>query len=167
MPSGVLDVLTPYVDRYEQLDGVDYRKCVFMFISNRGGSRIEEIVLEKYKQQLTREQLSLHHFRRELENIVLNETGGLQGSQLISKKLIDHYVPFLPLEKYNIITCLEAAYDRMGTPPCDPALNFGKLADQLDYGPEENKIFAKEGAKNVDIVLNYAIELSNNGLTTK
>ena len=32
MPSGVLDSLKPYIDFYENIDGVDYRKNVFIFL---------------------------------------------------------------------------------------------------------------------------------------
>lgn len=35
-------------------------------------------------------------------------TGGLKKSRLIDSHIIDHYVPFLPLEKKHVKQCIEA-----------------------------------------------------------
>lgn len=32
MPDGVLDVLKPYLKNHQQLDGIDYRKTIFLFL---------------------------------------------------------------------------------------------------------------------------------------
>lgn len=35
-------------------------------------------------------------------------TGGLKKSHLIDSHIIDHYIPFLPLEKTHVMQCIEA-----------------------------------------------------------
>ena len=37
MPPGVLDGIKPFLDHYEAIDGVDYRRNIFIFLSNTGG----------------------------------------------------------------------------------------------------------------------------------
>ena len=32
LPHGLLDVIKPYLDYYEKLGGVDYRKAIFLFL---------------------------------------------------------------------------------------------------------------------------------------
>jgi len=39
-------------------------------------------------------------------NIV--STGGLKKSQMIDSHIIDHFIPFLPMEKIHVIQCIEA-----------------------------------------------------------
>lgn len=34
--------------------------------------------------------------------------GGLKKSRLIDSHIIDHYVPFLPLEKIHVLQCIDA-----------------------------------------------------------
>jgi hypothetical protein len=41
-------------------------------------------------------------------------SGGFHMSETIGSNLIDHYVPFLPLEKSHVVQCIEAEYHRRG-----------------------------------------------------
>lgn len=40
--------------------------------------------------------------------VLLCLTGGLKKSHLIDSHIIDHYIPFLPLEKKHVMQCIEA-----------------------------------------------------------
>lgn len=33
MPEGLLDTLSPFLDHHSNVDGVDYRKSIFLFLS--------------------------------------------------------------------------------------------------------------------------------------
>lgn len=43
-------------------------------------------------------------------------TGGLKKSRLIDSHVIDHYVPFLPLEKMHVKQCIEAELRHQNKP---------------------------------------------------
>lgn len=43
--------------------------------------------------------------------------GGLRGSSLIEKSLIDVYVPFLPMEKQHVRQCAENEFRRQNYTP--------------------------------------------------
>lgn len=42
--------------------------------------------------------------------------GGLKKSSLIDSQIIDHYVPFLPLEKVHVEQCIEAEMKNLKIP---------------------------------------------------
>ena len=61
MPRGVLDGIKPYLDHYEKIDGVDYRRAIFIFLSNTGGKAITKTALESWKSGKDRKSISFAH----------------------------------------------------------------------------------------------------------
>ncbi|XP_077140600.1 torsin-1A-like isoform X4 [Ranitomeya variabilis] len=49
MPPGLIDVIKPYLDYYEELDGLSFRKCIFIFLSNTGGEKLTELAMEFWR----------------------------------------------------------------------------------------------------------------------
>ena len=43
-----------------------------------------------------------------------NEPGGLHGSSVIQKSLVDVFVPFLPLERRHVKMCAEQEFQQRG-----------------------------------------------------
>lgn len=65
-----------------------------------------------------REKTKLHHFERLLELTAFNVDGGLQKTSLIKSHLIDHFIPFLPLENRHVVKCIETEFkNRRKTAP--------------------------------------------------
>lgn len=52
--------------------------------------------------------------------------GGLQASDLIDHSLIDHFVPFLPLERSHVEQCIKAELEKY-------SVNYDKDIIQLVY----------------------------------
>eukprot|EP00092_Neocalanus_flemingeri_P055137 GFUD01065063.1.p1 GENE.GFUD01065063.1~~GFUD01065063.1.p1 ORF type:complete len:263 (-),score=82.69 GFUD01065063.1:116-904(-) len=59
MPPGVLDSIKPFLDHYEHIDGVDYRKNIFLFLSNTGGREITSTTLDSWNRGKDRQQISV------------------------------------------------------------------------------------------------------------
>lgn len=59
-----------------------------------------------------RDDSKLHHFESILEQAAYNLQGALENSKPIEASLIDHYVPFLPLEKKHVEKCIRAEFKR-------------------------------------------------------
>ncbi|XP_069741261.1 torsin-1B-like isoform X2 [Narcine bancroftii] len=59
MQAGLIDAIKPYLDYYENIDGVVYRKAIFIFLSNAGGERITEIALDFWQKGNKREDIQL------------------------------------------------------------------------------------------------------------
>lgn len=115
MPAGVFDTITSLLDHHEKINDLDFRKAVFIFLANAGGVEIAETVYKHYtgKHQI-REDLKLYHFEQILELSAYNRDGGLKKSKPIESGLIDHFIPFLPLEKHHVIGCIEVEFKRLG-----------------------------------------------------
>lgn len=120
MPPGVFDTITSLLDHHERVQGVDFRKAVFIFLTNTGGVEISDTLLQLYRRKgFHREQAELKSFEHALELSAYNRQGGLQHSKPIESGLIDHYIPFLPLERRHVERCIEAEFGRLGTEPTD------------------------------------------------
>ncbi|KAG1714239.1 Torsin-1B [Nymphon striatum] len=154
-PFGIVDIIKPFLDYHDSIDGVDYRKSTFIFLSpkvislylsNTGGSAISKNVYEFWKVG-QREEITL----KDLENQVMieayNEKGGMKGMDIIDKNLVSAYVPFLPLERKQVKLCIKDEVATRRVYVSDELIN--KIADQLDYFPEDTMVFSKTGCKRV------------------
>ena len=112
MPEGLVDAIMPFADFHEDIGGVDFRRSIFIFLSNTGGKAITERTFDLWKEGKNRKDMSYTDFEDLIFKGAFNEPGGLQHSGLLGKSLVDHFVPFLPLEAPHIKQCIKAA---MGT----------------------------------------------------
>jgi len=156
MPPGVLDGIKPFLDHYEAIDGVDYRGNIFLFLSNTGGKEITGAALEAWRAGRKREEISF----RDLEPLIaagaFNEQGGLQYSRMIEKNLVDVFVPFLPLERRHVRTCVANELRRRGLVE-DPKV-IEKVTDELSYWPKDIKLFSSSGCKRVAQKIDLVVE---------
>lgn len=76
MPSNVLNIIKPMIDYRDDVDGVDYRECIFIFLSNTGADLINEQFLEMWKNGgVKREDLKLKDFEGLITKGSFNEKG--------------------------------------------------------------------------------------------
>ena len=104
MPEGLVDILKPFLD-HQKVDGVDYRKSVFLFLSNTGGNLINEEVLKNWKLGKERESITIKQMDRIINLGTFNSKGGFWHAAVIQANLIDYFVPFLPLNRSHIKQC--------------------------------------------------------------
>ena len=97
----------PYPDNYNEIDGVDYRKNIFIFLSDVEAEEINNETYNHLKSGKIREEVTNHKMQVVLQGAISNETGWLKVTVLMSAGLIDFFVPFLPLEKKHIKQCIE------------------------------------------------------------
>ncbi|VDD91730.1 unnamed protein product [Enterobius vermicularis] len=147
MPSKVMDVIKPFIDHYDSLEGVDYRKNIFIFLSNSGGNEIAQRTLQHYNAGKMREQITLEEMERVLIQEAFNSEGGLKTSELISRHLIDHFVPFLPLERKHILLCIRDYLRSQGYTVTNERIT--DIAETLQYFPKSNGIYSSSGCKRV------------------
>ncbi len=156
MPDGLIDTVKPYIDHYKEINGVDYRKSIFIFLSNTGGNDITKKTLEHWQSGLPREELALKDMEEVINIGAFNEKGGLWHSSLIEKNLISAFIPFLPLERRHVKLCVRDDLEAKGHPVTEELLS--KVADELLYFPQENKLFSKSGCKRVSQKVDLLIE---------
>lgn len=72
-PPGVLDALVPFVHHPGTvLDGQDYKKSIFVFLSNVGAQEITKITQQAWTEGKRREDLSFKDFEQVLSNEAFN-----------------------------------------------------------------------------------------------
>ncbi|GAB6031515.1 Torsin-1B [Chamberlinius hualienensis] len=155
MPSGVLDAIKPLLDYFDVIDGVDYRKSIFIFLSNTGGSDITRKMLEFWSIGKMRESITYLDFEDIIRKGAFNEEGGLFQATVIDKNLIDYYVPFLPLEKKHVRLCV---MDELKTREINFAHSKTKIEEiinEMPYFPEDTQLFSKTGCKRVAQKVDY------------
>ncbi|XP_026484523.2 torsin-1A [Vanessa tameamea] len=156
MCPSILDAIKPMLDHHHAVDGVDYRNTIFIFISNIGGKEIVTNLLDLYSQGIKRNDVDFHNFEPIIRRAAYS-TGGFEKSSTIAQHLIDHYIPFLPLEQHHVEMCALAEFRAHGI--YHPTEEM--MADALSvitYGPtEEQPIFANNGCKRFTKQIPYVI----------
>ncbi len=86
MPEGVIDAIKPFIDFHPSINGIDFRRSIFIFLSNTGGREITTHTFEYFKEGRTRESLQLKDYEAVITGGAFNEIGGLH-------KCVEEQVP--------------------------------------------------------------------------
>ncbi|ROL52122.1 Torsin-1B [Anabarilius grahami] len=145
----LIDVIKPFLDYNARVDGVSFRNAIFIFLSNAGGRLIAEVALDFWREGNDREELWMNskELETKISQNIFNDKGGFLHSSIIDHHLIDHYIPFLPLELKHVRQCVLAEMVHLNMKR-DNDLG-DKVAREMPYYPEEEKIFAVKGCKSV------------------
>jgi len=147
LPAGVLDGIGPYMDHHERVDGLDFRNSVFILLSNTGGREITKITMEFWREGKPRESMTSKDLEGLISKGVYNEAGGFHHTSLIDRSLIDHHVPFLPLEKRHVRRCVARELARRGLTYNEQVVD--KTMSMLPFWPQDVQVFASSGCKRV------------------
>lgn len=151
---GVIDAIKPFLDYYEQIDGVSYRKAIFIFLSNAGGDLITKVALDFWLAGRKREEIQLKDLEQVLSvGVFNNKHSGLWHSRLIDKNLIDYFIPFLPLEYTHVKDCVRAEMRSRGSTIDEDIVT--RVADEMTFFPKEEKIYSDKGCKTVQSRLDF------------
>ncbi|XP_058810804.1 torsin-1A-like [Phymastichus coffea] len=148
MPSGVLDALVPFLD-YTSYGDNKNRKAIFIFLSNTGSTEIVDRMIKLWQEGKNRDDISIQDFEPLIEIGAFNEKGGFHKSGTIESKLIDHHVPFLPMEEKHVIMCIKDVFRHWGDH--NPNNNLIKeVLTHVTYGPPPYNIYSTGGCKRLD-----------------
>ncbi|XP_061184589.1 torsin-1A-like isoform X2 [Saccostrea echinata] len=157
MPPGVIDALTPYLDFHEHLTGTDYRKAIFLFLSNTAGKEISHHTLQHWS---SRERIGLNEMEQLISKVTLNtNSSGMYLSDVIIKHLITAYVPFLPLERKHVKKCIRDYLVARNYYKRDsiPEEIVQKIISELVFFPDDMQIFSVTGCKRVPDKVDYVM----------
>uniref|UniRef100_UPI00398EF602 torsin-1A-like n=1 Tax=Pristiophorus japonicus TaxID=55135 RepID=UPI00398EF602 len=148
MQAGLIDAIKPYLDYYDNIDGVVYRKAIFLFLSNAGGERITESTLDFWHKGRKREDILLKDLESKVSiGVFNNKKSGFWHTSLIDKNLVDYFVPFLPLEYKHVKLCVREELKARGYEEDEHIIT--EIADEMTYFPESEKIYSDKGCKTV------------------
>ncbi|CAH8547786.1 unnamed protein product [Schistosoma curassoni] len=94
MPHGILDILSPLLEVRETVEGVDFRKSIFIFLSNAGGNYInrrtyEHLVGGKKREDLRYTDVDRFLAKSAFNNEVALEYFNVQCLDTFSRKLVN------------------------------------------------------------------------------
>ncbi|NXS48823.1 TOR3A protein, partial [Balaeniceps rex] len=150
----LLDAIKPFMAHYDNKGQVDYRRSIFLFLSNLGGNTINEVALDFWRAGRAREEISMEFLEQQLRLELLEPAENAYiRSHLLKENLIDFFVPFLPLEYHHVKLCARDAFLARGLPYTEAALD--EVARMMAFVPKEEKLFSAQGCKSVSQRINY------------
>ncbi|RXN34199.1 torsin-1A-like isoform X2 [Labeo rohita] len=157
MHPELINSIKPYLDFYNNLDGVSYRQSIFIFLSNAGGESIVQVALHFWELGRDRREIQLKDIEMALSlSVFNNKNSGLWHTSLIDKNLVDYFVPFLPLEYRHVIHCGLAEMARKGHFPNKNVVV--RMARDLNYFLKGYmRIFSMQGCKIISSRLDFYI----------
>ena len=145
----LIDVIHPFVEQNSSVDGTNFSRSIFIFISSSQADKINEYLLKQYEKGIKREGIDA----KELDNVISEENSDLWHSKLIQKKSIDYIVPFLPLERQHVKKCIEVEMKKANMLVTEALLDT--VANEHNYWPKDRQLFSSSGCKKVRSRLDY------------
>uniref|UniRef100_A0A0K8U3J1 Torsin-like protein n=1 Tax=Bactrocera latifrons TaxID=174628 RepID=A0A0K8U3J1_BACLA len=124
MPAGVFESLASLVDYNALPNKLDGSKAIFIFLSNLAGVQISDQLAKMLKNGELRENIKLSSFERILQKASYNLEGGFKKAGLIEQHVIDHFIPFLPLEKQHVHQCISAEFNKWDRRPQEQVIEY-------------------------------------------
>ncbi|KAM8933722.1 prosalusin [Pelodytes ibericus] len=154
MHPGIIDVIAPFLGPSWVVYGTNYKKAIFIFISNAGGDDINRVALDFWRDRKDREDIQLSDLESAISKaVVSNPEHGFWQSQIITQSLIDVIVPFLPLRQTHVRQCVRNELEQQGQDYEEELVR--SVTESLVYFPEDEKVFSATGCKTVASRVNY------------
>ena len=165
IPIGLMDTIKAYIDFYQEVDGIGFRKSVFIFLSNSAAKDIAQFTLSYDKQNIHRNDFDLKVFQSEIQNSIYHNKEenekGLWHASIIDSYLIDFYVPFLPLERDHVQNCIRTEFRNYNyttnlSVPTNKHISDSDvetIVDEHVYEPPGYKKYSSSGCKRVPFLV--------------
>ncbi|KAI7794459.1 torsin-1A-like [Triplophysa rosa] len=150
MNPRLVETIKAFLDYTARVDGVSFRKAIFIFLSNAGGNVIANLALDFWREGKEREEIQMNSKGMEtqiFQNIFNDKSSGFWHSSIIDHHLVDHFIPFLPLELKHVRQCVLAEMASLSiTVDHDLAES---VVREMPFFPPEVTIFSVKGCKSV------------------
>lgn len=154
MPEGLLNILVPFLDysthhkSFKNNELTYQNKAIYIFLTNTGSTHIVNQLINLWKAGKKREETSLQDFEKLVAEGAFLEKGGFHHSDTIQSNVIDHYVPFLPLEEAHVRKCITTAFSARGVVANKQMIE--KVLSHLSFGPEPHGLYSMAGCKRIE-----------------
>lgn len=179
LPIGLIDTIKAYIDFYQEVDGLMFRRSVFIFLSNSAAKDIAKTTLGLDKQLVNRNDFQVKQFQAEIQNSIYHNKEendkGMWHASIIDSYLIDFYVPFLPLERDHVRNCIKAEFRNYNLTNVHSTLAWAgvklnyeitdeeleQIVDEHVYEPPGYKKYSSSGCKRVPFLVRTFISKKN------
>lgn len=147
MPPGLFDAIVTLLDHHAYTKQLDFRRSIFIFLSNVAGPEIAGKLKSLVDRGTWREETQLHDFESTLEIASYNLVGGLYKSELIESHVVDHFVPFLPLELRHVESCIREEYRKYTQEEMSDEMLSTIVKEAITF--DETGLYSNNGCKRV------------------
>lgn len=147
MPAGLFDAIVTLLDHHAYTKELDFRQTIFIFLSNVAGPVIADRLKSLVDGGSWREETKLHDFESTLEIASYNLVGGLYKSEVIESHVIDHFVPFLPLELRHVEKCIRVEYSKYTSEKMSDEMLSAVVKEAITF--DETGLYSNNGCKRV------------------
>lgn len=114
-------------------------RAIFLLLTNDGATEINTAVAHALMNGGSREDLQLAE--------LVPRPGSQWYTKLVSAKLIDQAVPFLPLQRQHVAQCIEAELRLRQVPETQQLID--DVLNTLSYFPADNPLFSSSGCRRI------------------
>ncbi|XP_047352422.1 torsin-1A-like [Vespa velutina] len=148
MPEGILNALVPFLDYNIWSTKGSTNKAIFIFLSNTGSRQIVQRLLNLWENGVSRDDTKLQDFESLISIGAFNEKGGFHLSDTIETSVIDHYIPFLPLEEEHVKNCAKQAFLKRKINPTSELIE--EALSHMTFDPPPHNLYSKSGCKRIE-----------------
>ena len=156
MNPQILDELLPYINNPLPLDGIEFRKAIYIFISNSGSTKINDYLTNQLLNGRERDSIGQKEMHTIINEKIYGEKGAFKNTDFVSRKVIDAAIPFLPLEKTHVGMCIEKAFLERGQILIPSMVT--KVLEDIVFVPEGVELFSQNGCKRINQIINDLID---------
>ena len=170
--SGSIDKLHKFFDYGAREGDIDLTNVIYIFAGNLGTAPLISYVTSSYRSGQLREEISDRSLELLLERAAFDQKAGLYQSEIVKRKLIDAFVPFLPLERIHVEKCIRAELEARFLVEGEDGLRkssvklstneeeeiISSIIDNLQFEPEHEheRFFAATGCKEIQRLVQKA-----------
>eukprot|EP00058_Branchiostoma_floridae_P023919 XP_002609409.1 hypothetical protein BRAFLDRAFT_86511 [Branchiostoma floridae] len=152
MPESLIDAIKPYVDG-SPVDGQNFNKAMFLFLSNTAAGTITDKFVELRKGGMERKNFRIKQF----ENIVKQSADTADGTDkkmgmwhaALLKHSLVHVVPFLPLELKEVEMCIRDVMLDLGREAELTKEMWDKISDEISFLEKDGVKYSENGCRDV------------------
>ncbi|XP_057175628.1 torsin-1A-like isoform X1 [Triplophysa rosa] len=145
MNPQLAEAIKPFLNFVPYVNEVSYHRAIFIFLSNAGGNVITSTAVDFLSAGKSREEIQMNSKGMDAQihqSIFSYESSGFW-------QLVDHFVPFLPLERKHVRQCVLAEMASLKISVHHHPDLADKVVREMPFFPPEEKFFSIKGCKSV------------------
>ncbi|XP_056589592.1 torsin-1A-like [Triplophysa dalaica] len=160
MNPHLIETIKPFLDYMPHVDRVSFNNAILIFLSGAGTNMIHKVALDFWRKGKERDELHMNTegMETKLYQTFFNDKySGFWHSCLIDEHLVDHFVPFLPLELKHLKQCVLAEMTNMNITHDYDVMD--SMLKYMPFFPPEEEAFSIKGCKTIHNKLGLHIRL--------
>ena len=133
------------------MDGLDLTRAIFILIGNSGAPKIFYFMIQQFLDGRDRNSIRMKEMQNFISDTIYSEEGAFQGTEIVTRHVIDASIPFLPLERIHVASCIKRAVKEMGWKVTKSLIE--QVMKDIRFFPKDLNRFAEHGCRIVGDIM--------------